>query len=242
MAFQGSQFARASIGLLNASGYTTNFNVVNEQAALDVTTLGNTAKAFIVGQVGANGSFDMILDTLPATNSQFDVLNVWKSTTPTPVDFAPEGYATGNPVLMINAIETQATTSAAVNGVALAKVTCLATGNPDLGASVEDYTVITVTANGTARDSGVVGGNSNGGVAHLHVSAFTGVTNDIVTIEHSVDGSTSWATLVTFTTVTGLTSQRVEVAVGTNIRRYLRVVDTITGTPTLTRQVSLARR
>lgn len=242
MAFQSAQASRASIGLLNASGYTTNFNVVNEQAALEVTTIANTAKAFIVGQVGANGSFDMILDTLPATNSQFDVLNVWKSTTPTPVDFAPEGYATGNPVLMINAIQTQATTSAAVAGVALAKVTCLATGNPDLGTSVEDYTSIVATGNGTARDSGVVGGNSNGGVAHLHVTALAGITSNTVTIEHSVDGSTSWATLVTFTAATGLTSQRVEVAVGTNIRRFLRVVDTFVGSGSTTRQVSLARR
>jgi hypothetical protein len=61
-----------------------------------------------------------------------------------------------------------------------------------------------------------------------------------VTIEDSADGSTNWTTIGTFATVTGLTSERLVIA-GT-VRRYLRVVDNVTGTGTNTRSVALARR
>jgi hypothetical protein len=76
----------------------------------------------------------------------------------------------------------------------------------------------------------------------MHVTAFSGLTNNIVTIEHSVDGATSWNTLVTFATYTGITSERVVVAAGTTVRRYLRVVDNVTGAGSTTRAVAFARR
>ena len=108
-----------------------------------------------------------------------------------------------------------------------------------LGATVSG---ITIDTTGTARDSTIVGGTANGGVAHLHVSAFSGLTSDVITIEHSVNGSTSWATLVTFATITGVTSERVVVAPGTSVRQYLRVVDDVTGTGSITRFVAFSRR
>ena len=80
----------------------------------------------------------------------------------------------------------------------------------------------------------IITGGGSGGVS--------GLTSNVVTIEHSVDGVSSWATLVTFATVTGVTSERVAVAAGTTVRRFLRVVDTLTGTPIYTRSVSFARR
>lgn len=244
MAFQNAQAARASIGLLNASGYCTGFSVNLATAALDTTVLTDKAKTFIVGQTMADASFDMILDTVGTTNLQFDVLKTWKSTQPQVVDFAPEGYATGNPVVMLNALQTQATTSAAVADKVLAKVTCIAADEGEAGVSVEDYAAVTITTTGTARDSGIVGGTANGGVAHLHVSSITN-TSDTITIEHSVDGVSAFATLVTFTAATtaaGPTSQRVVVAAGTTVRKFLRVVDTVVGAGTTTRQVSFARR
>jgi hypothetical protein len=245
MAFQSAQSARASIGLLNASGYTRQAQSTCAAQALEVTTLADRAKVFIPGQTMGDGSFDMVLDTTNATNSQFAVLHTWKSTTPTPLDFAPEGYATGNPVMMYNAIETQVTTQAAVGATVDAKVTFIAADDVDCcGFSVEDYTALTITTTGTARDSGIVGGTVNGGVAHLHITSISN-TSDTVTIEHSVDGSTAWATLVTFTAVTGAggpSSQRVVVAPGTSVRKFLRVIDTIVGAGTTVRQVSFARR
>ena len=98
---------------------------------------------------------------------------------------------------------------------------------------------ITVDTTGTAQNNGA--GTTNGGIAHLHVSAYSGLTSDVITIEHSVNGSTSWATLVTFATVTAVTSEQVVVAPGTTVRQYLRVVDDVTGTGSVTRAVAFAR-
>ena len=116
------------------------------------------------------------------------------------------------------------------------------TSGAETGIVVENLTSVSVTGNGTARDSGIAGGTTNGGVAHLHITAWSGVTSSIVTIEHSVDGATAWATLVTFASATAITSERVVVAPGTTVRRHLRVVDTLTGTPVYTRGVFFARR
>lgn len=242
MAFKNAQQTRASIGLLNASGYTRSLAANDTTETLDTTTLVDTARASIVGPNTGDGSFDMILDTVGTANLQYSVLTTWKSTQPTPLDIAPEGYATSNPVIMYNALQTQVTTQAQVSTTVDASVSFMAGDGIDYGVSVEDYTAITTTTTGTARDGAAATGN--GGVAHLHVTAYSGLTSNTVTIEHSVDGSTSWATLVTFTAATAVTSQRVVVAPGTTVRRYLRVVDTVVvgGGGTNTRQVSFARR
>lgn len=244
MAVITAQQSRASIGLLHASGVIRTWSASSATDMLEVSTLLDTSKQFITGQTSSQLNFGMILDVINATNSQFNVLTTWKGSTDSPVDIAPAGYATGNTVWMVNALETQVTTSAAEAGTVDAAVTAIGDGMDDWGISIEDYTGITITGNGTARDSGIVGGTANGGVAHLHVTAISN-TSDTVTIEHSVDGSTSWATLVTFTAATtaaGPTSQRVVVAAGTTVRKFLRVVDTVVGAGTTTRQVSFARR
>ena len=59
---------------------------------------------------------------------------------------------------------------------------------------------------------------------------------------HSVDGVSAWATLVTFATVTAVTAERVVVAPGTTVRRYLRVVDDVTGAGSISRGITFARR
>jgi hypothetical protein len=238
--FVSSTKARAAVGLLNASGYATGFSVPWNTAALNSTTLADTAKAFIIGQNDWSMNIDMILDVSGAANGQFDVMHDWKATSALPVDFAPEGFTTGNLICMGDALQTSASTSAAVADKAMAAVSAVGTLGFDVGVAVEDFTAITATGNGTARD--LTAETTNGGVAHLHVTAYSGLTSNDITIEHSVNGSTSWAVLVTFAQVTGLTSERVVVAAGTTVRRFLRVVDTVVGTGSCTRAVTFARR
>jgi hypothetical protein len=143
-------------------------------------------------------------------------------------------------VWLLKANQSQASVMSAVADVVTVAVTIQADGGVDYGVSVEDLTAITTTTSGTARDGGAA--STNGGVAHLHATAFSGLTSDVVTIEHSVNGSTLWATLVTFATVSGVTAERVVVAPGTAVRQYLRVVDTVTGVGSCTRTVAFARR
>lgn len=241
MGFQSAQKARALVGTLNLSGYAKSVSVTWNQDALDVTTLVDTAKAFIVGQDTATAAISLLYDTDTTAGGEYDFIQgTWKTTQPQPLTYAPAGLTTGSPALLMSALETTTGGNVSASGLPMMDVSAQVDGPTDMGTVLEDLTAITATGNGTARD--LTAASTNGGVAHLHVTAFSGLTSNTVTIEHSVDGSTSWATLATFTAATGITSQRVVVAAGTSVRRFLRVVDTVVGTGSNTRSVSFARR
>lgn len=241
MAFKNAQQARVWAGSLNYSGFTTKVQFPHKINTLDVTTIADTSKKFIVGQDESSFSIDLILDTDTTAGGLWSNATAWKTSAPLAVTYGPSGTTTGAECFMARGLQTSFTQSSKISDKVTASLNAVdSDGYTDFGTIVEDLTVISATGNGTARDGGA--SSANGGVGHLHVTAFSGVTNDVVTIEHSVDGSTSWNTLVTFTTVTGLTSEAVVVAAGTTVRRFLRVVDTLTGTPTLTRGVAFGRR
>ena len=240
MAFKTAQASRVAVGLLNASGYTKGYSLTAQTAALDTTVLTDTAKTFIVGQDESSGSLDMLFDTVGTAALQFDAFKSQKATGPYPLTLCPDGFGVGQLAVMVNAHLGNFTGASAVADLVTCSAAFQSTGNFDVGLVVENFTAITADTTGTARDQAA--GTTNGGVAHIHVTAFSGLTNNACSIEHSVDGSTGWATLASFTTYTGLTSQRVEVAAGTTVRRYLRVVDDVTGSGTTTRFVSFARR
>lgn len=78
-------------------------------------------------------------------------------------------------------------------------------------------------------DGGATAATDFGCAAYLHVFALTG-TNVVVTLEHSSD-DLAWDTLLTFTSATAVTAERVAVAAGTGaIERYVRIVTTGTFT------------
>ena len=240
MAFANAQKSRLLLGSIHLSGYARGFNFDATTDMLDVTTLLDTAKVSMPGMDTATGQIDMHLDVDSTSNGQFDQIGDWKATAAQPITFGQVGISVGDIVFMGSALETQFTVSSPLAGVHGVSVSTQLDGASDPGVVLETLTAVTVDGNGTARDNGAA--SSNGGVAHLHVTAFSGLTSNVVTIEHSVDGSTSWATLVTFATYTAITSERVVVAPGTTVRRYLRVVDDVTGTGTTTRAVTFARR
>jgi hypothetical protein len=204
--------------------------------------LANAAKVMILGQDTGTFTCNMVFDVDASASSQFTQLAALKSApTTTAFTLAPSGLTALNECWMVGAIDTAFNGSSTASGTVDLSISGQTDGPTDFGTVLEGgATAITSTGNGTARDGAAA--TSNGGIGHLHVTAFSGLTNNIVTIEHSVDGATAWATLVTFTTTTGLTSERVVVAAGTTVRRYLRVVDTVTGTGSTTRVVTFARR
>jgi len=233
--------SRLFYGAMDLAGYTRNVQLPWTQDMLEVTTLADTAKRFITGQDTSTMTVDMVLDTDAAAGTQWTVLAGMKNAGGDyPFTLLPNGTSVGSECWMVHAIETTFNTSATAAGTVDLAISAQTDGDTDLGVVVDPPTAITIDGNGTARDNGAA--STNGGVAHLHVTAFSGLTNNIVTIENSVDGSTSWATLVTFATYTGITSERVVVAAGTTVRRYLRVVDNVTGTGSTTRAVTFARR
>lgn len=241
MAFRSSQQSRIFVGILAAAAYTRNLSTNSSTEVHDVSTIADTARQFVPGQESASFSIDGPLDDSAATNGQWDALTAQKqATTPTPITFMPLG--TDGHAWLIDAVDTNFETTSGVGSSVDWAMAATTTGPPDMnGVVLENNTTVTADTDGTA-DTGPVGGSANGGVAHLHVTAFSGFTSDDIIIEQSTNGNFAGeeTTLVTFTQVTGLTSERIEVT-GT-VDRYLRVADDVTGTGSITRHVSFARR
>jgi hypothetical protein len=239
MAFVPSYKTRVLLGAMNLSCEIRNASIPWNQEAIDVTTLCETAPVFIPGMETATFSADGPLDVSTSTNDPYDILTDWKGTN-LPLTYAPSGLTALGECWLLDVLQSSFASSNTLTGSADFSIAAQATGFPDAGTVLEDLTAITIDTNGTTRD--LTAASANGGVAHLHVTAFSGLTNNIVTIEHSTTGVGAWATLATFATYTGVTSERVVVAAGTTVNRYLRVVDNVTGSGSTTRAVAFSRR
>lgn len=238
MPFASAQVSRLYVGLLQFSGYTKGYNLAYQSEMLDVTVLTSTSKEFIPGQESATFNVDMLLDNAATASSQFGILYTAKST-PQVVTLAPSGTARGAETWQVQSNELNFSTTAPVADVVSATVAFQSDGLVDPGVVIDPETAITVDTNGTSVDN--TAATSNGGVAHLHVTAYSGLTSNSIILEHSTNNSV-WTTLATFTLVTGTGSERLVVAPGTTVNRYLRIRDDVTGTGSCTRFVSFARR
>lgn len=96
---------------------------------------------------------------------------------------------------------------------------------------------------GTAVDRGAspLTPTTRGLTAVVHVSAFSGFTGVVVKVQHSPDNS-AWADLATFTTITAVGGEKISVANGTTVNRYLRASVDVTGTGSVTLLVAAAPR
>lgn len=204
---------------------------------LDVSAFSTDgSKSFIIGQNTSTLSIDGLADTDATVGQQFDQVSTW--TDAQPVTYAPRGLTLGSELRMHNAWRTSLELSANVTSPVGFKLNGQTDGITDWGVSLHDLTAETTTANGTGYDQTVVS-TTAGGVGHLHVTAFSGFTNIIVTVQDSADNST-FATIGTFATVTAATQERLVIA-GT-VRRYVRASWTKTGTGSATFVVGFARR
>ena len=238
MPFASAQVSRLYVGPLQFSGYTRSYNLSYQSEMLDVTVLTSTAKEFIPGMEMATFNVDMLLDNAATASSQFGILYTAKST-PQVVTLAPSGTTRGAETWQVQSNELNFNTSAAVADVVGVTAAFQSDGLVDPGVVLDPETAITIDTNGTSVDN--TAATSNGGVAHLHVTAYSGLTSNSIIIEHSTNNST-WTTLATFTLVTGTGSERLVIAPGTTVNRYLRIRDDVTGTGSCTRFVSFARR
>lgn len=110
------------------------------------------------------------------------------------------------------------------------------------GVILAPLSTVSATGNGTSVDNAA--STANGGVAMIHVPANTRNGTIVVKVQHSSDNVT-FADLATFTTIssTAKTSERLSVASGTTVNRYLRVTYTVAGsTGSATIAVAFARR
>jgi len=240
MAFTPGTDSRYFVGPMRFSVFGKSLSADVTVNQLDTSSVENKAQVFINGQRNGSASIGMMLDTTSTTTSQFTTLNTWSGGAQNPITIALEGATIAAPTWLMLGNQSSVSYGSAVGDLVMADVSVQPDGGVDWGQVVVAETAATADANGAAVDGAAA--SANGGVAHIHSTAFSGLTNNIVVIQHSVDGATLWDTLVTFATVTAVGSERVTVAAGTTVRRYLRVVDDVTGVGSHTRFVSFARR
>ncbi len=225
-------------GSLHASGYAKKVGNKATTVMLDRTSLVDPAYVFQPGQDNSTFDLELMLDVDSSAGGQWSVGSTWKST-PTPFSFMPSVLTAGSEAWLATANLTGFNGTAKHDQLVMLAVSTQNDGPMDPGVVIEDLNTISADTNGASVDNGAA--TSNGGVWHIHVTAFSGLTSDSIILEHSTDNST-WATLDTSTLVTAIGSERRVVAAGTTVRRHLRVRDDVTGTGSISRQVSFARR
>jgi hypothetical protein len=137
-----------------------------------------------------------------------------------------EGAAIGRRAKLINTDETSYEISSAVADMVSISAEAQASGTVgglDGGVLLAAQQSVTATVNNTSVDNSA--SSANGGVGHLHVTANTRNGAATIKIQHSANNST-WADLIVFTATTSATttSERIEVAAGTTVNRYLRTI------------------
>lgn len=241
MAFRNAQQARIYIGILAAAAYARTAASSSSTDMLDVTTLADTTKAFIPGPDTSTFSIDGPLDADASANGQWDALTDQKAAAVNvPISYMPLGTSDAH-AWLIDGVHTMLDSSSSHSGTTDWSLEAQTDGNTDWrGVVLENNTTVTVDTDGTAVDNGAA--TSNGAVAHLHVTAFSGFTSDDIIIEGSATGAFAGeeTTVFTFAQVTGLTSERVVVT--GSVPRHLRVADNVTGTGSITRFVAVSRR
>jgi hypothetical protein len=229
------------------SGWT----MTHARAVSEVTCVGQVAGAagasFIPGLMsgtmalrGPQGA-DQTLGLIKEITDAVGVDNAFLATT------LPDGVAIGKPAFFVAGDLTDYAIDAAVADAVGMTLAATADESTEMGYVIHALAAETADGNGTAVDRGAVLGvgpvafTTHGLVAAIHVTAYSGLTSAAIKIQHSTDNSV-WADLVAFTSITALTSERVRVANGTTINRYLRVVTDVTGTGSVTFLVAAAPR
>lgn len=197
----------------------------------EVTTLADDGvKRFIPGLESSTASMSGFLDIETAADSA-----AW--TTATPLTYAPNGLSRGTAVQLVDALRASYEVGTPVGSAVSFDLSAQTDGFTDFGVSLKDLAAVTSDTNETSHDNSA--STASGGVGHLHVTAFSGFTSVVFKIQHSTDNS-SWNDLVTFTTATAVTGERI--AVSGTVNRYLRATADVTGTGSVTYQASFARR
>ena len=239
MAFRPSAGARIYVGILSATAYARSASTNASFVTHDTTTLADRSRVFLLGQNTSTFTIAGPLDTDATSNGQYDAItDLQASTAATPITYMPLG--TDGAAWLIEAWQTSIDADTSATSTANWAMAAQTTGIADMNGVILSDAAITADTDGSTIDNGAA--TTNGAVFHLHVTGYTGLTSDVIIVEGSGTGSFGGeeTTIATFTTVAGLTSQRL--AVTGTVPRYLRVADDVTGTGTCTRIVVASRR
>lgn len=238
MSFVHSKKSRVLADGSHLSGFLNSASSSAQRQAEDSTVFGDDDRTYVGGlrdgTVSLAGLFDGTTDAI------HDILkDLLDTDDPATLTYAPGGLGVGEAVGMASILSTGYEPSSPVAGLVAVSMDAQASGGLTFGVALTTLTTETATGTGTGHDSGAA--SSNGGVAHLHVTAASGTDPTLdVTVQESTDGS-SWVDLVTFDQATAAGGQRK--TVDGSVARHLRAIWTIGGTdPSFTFAVAFSRR
>lgn len=230
------------------SGYFKTAEINGEAAVLDATVFLSSEKEYVPDLVEGSASlsglwaadqFDVVNNPTGLSNKVDDVLApILGVDTDQLFLIGLEGLASfGLRVRMFQGKETKYSVQSPMNNLVSAMAEVKADGSILSGVLLAHQVARSASANGSDSDNGVA--TSLGAKAQIHCTAASaGDTLDVI-IEDSADG-VSWATIGTFTQLTGVGSQLISIA-GT-VREHVRASWTIAGTgPSFTFVVAFAR-
>jgi hypothetical protein len=230
---------------LDQYDFSTYFNDVTASTSVDTaetSAFGTSAKTYVVGHRDGTVSLSGMFESTESTGTDQYFATALGSATKIKLIVAPEGNSNGAGAIMLVADDTSYEVSSAIADIVQASAEFQSTDAVEHGKILSSGSTVSATGNGTGVDNGA--STANGGAGFLSVPVNTRNGNITVKIQHSADNST-FADLVTFTVVssTSKTSERVEVASGTTVNRYLRVNYTVAGsTGSATPVVAFTRR
>lgn len=237
MAFIHGKDSGVFLAEFDLSAYLTAVDVGQEVATHDVTTISKSSVArfsgLFDGSASLTGLFDAAYDD--------DVYGYVGTAAGEPFTLA-FGSAVGDRVRCGLTKTAKYASSAPVGGMVTASASLESDGGMWAGELLHPSGAEVATGNGTTVDTGLTPtwvGVNQGGVGVLHLTAVTALTTLDVKIQDSTDGA-AWADLASFTQLTAVGSEKIEVALGTQVDRYLRAVWTLVGT-SVTFTVSFAR-
>jgi hypothetical protein len=240
MAFIHGKSAGIVHGVYDLTSYLNDASVSQNVETAETTAFGAAAKTYITGlrdaTISASGMFDGAADAID------EVLTASiGSDTLAPMIVAQSGLTGAERAYILQSKTTSYDVSSPVGDVVSVSFDSQADGGVDDAVLLTNLAAITATGNGTGRDNTT--STTNGGMAQVNVTANTLDNTLVFKVQHSADNST-WADLATFTTVpaTTTTSERVLVASGTTVNRYLRANYTTSGTGSITFIMAFARR
>jgi len=236
MAFKHGKAASVLLGATDLSTYLTSADLAADLDTADTTTFHATWKSAIAGTAGGKLELAGLYDPGVA-----DLATVFGGDPGSVLTYCPAGaVALGDMARLLSVSEIAYAESSPVGGVVAVKASTMADGEIGFGNVIHLLAEETSTVDGTTVD--LTAQSTTGAIAHVHATAVTATDTFDITIEDSSTGSSGWATVGTFASITAASAERIVIA-GT-IKQYVRVVTTVTdvsGTPAITFLVAFAR-
>jgi hypothetical protein len=228
MAFIHGKSAGVLYGAYDLSAFFNEASMSQSVETAETTTFGSGAKSYITGLKDGTFSLSGMFDGVAAGIDEVISASVGDSAN-VPITIIPQQAATmavSDVSFSGETLETSYEVSSPVGDVVSANMEGQITGGMDRGIVLAPKTVVSATATGTSVDQ--TASTTNGGVGYLHVTANTRNGAITVKVQHSSDNST-FADLITFTSVSSSTIVSERIAATGTVNRYVRASYTVAG-------------